>query len=210
MRTPALILLLAAAAAHGASAFVLHHPHRRLPRAPASALRAEQGGGGGGAVEEHDVVVIGSGIGGLTAAATAATYGLDVAVVESHVHAGGAAHAFERDGFHFDSGPSLFSGLSQETSPNPLKHVFDFIGEQVDWITYDTWGVILPDGSFDATIGPEPFNDILGTCGGGWGFDHLQCNWFWTQHRSIPSHTPSQNSQPSTAAPRPSRSGTGS
>jgi hypothetical protein len=46
----------------------------------------------------------------------------------------------------FDSGPSLFSGLSIERSPNPLKHVLDFIGERVDWLTYDTWGVVLPEG----------------------------------------------------------------
>jgi hypothetical protein len=127
-----------------------------------SVLAASTNAGQGEAEEEHDVVVIGSGIGGLCAAAVAATYGLDVAVVESHVHAGGAAHAFERDGFIFDSGPSLFSGLSQAVSPNPLKHVYDFIGEKVDWITYNTWGVMLPEGSFAATIGPEPFQEILG------------------------------------------------
>lgn len=91
--------------------------------------------------EEHDVVVIGSGIGGLCCASLcAATYGLDVAVVESHYHCGGAAHAFEIDGFNFDSGPSLFSGLSAEASPNPLLHIFQAIDEKVEWLTYNTWG----------------------------------------------------------------------
>lgn len=83
-------------------------------------------------------------------------------MVESHVHAGGAAHAFVRDGFTFDSGPSLFSGLSQDRSPNPLKHVLDFIGEEVEWLNYDTWGVVLPEGSFAAPIGPEPFKEVIG------------------------------------------------
>jgi len=118
-------------------------------------------------IEEHDVVVIGSGIGGLSCASLcSATYGLDVAVVESHYHCGGAAHAFEIDGFIFDSGPSLFSGLSQDASPNPLLHVFQAIDEKVDWLTYNTWGVCLPYGNFAATIGPEPFRDILKTYGG--------------------------------------------
>jgi phytoene dehydrogenase-like protein len=61
--------------------------------------------------EEADVVVIGSGIGGLSAAALCAYYGLDVRVYESHYHAGGCAHSFEVDGFHFDSGPSLWNGM---------------------------------------------------------------------------------------------------
>lgn len=174
MRTPAaLAAALLLATAGGASAFLLPPVPNHAGSISTATMAARRGRGAGrgalwasvtdnAAVEEHDVVVIGSGIGGLCAAAVAATYGLDVAVVESHVHAGGAAHAFERDGFTFDSGPSLFSGLSQEASPNPLKHVFDFIGEKVEWETYDTWGVILPEGKFDATIGPEPFNDILG------------------------------------------------
>jgi phytoene dehydrogenase-like protein len=59
-----------------------------------------------------DVVVIGSGIGGLCCASLLARYGFEVIVCESHSIPGGAAHAFERKGFHFDSGPSLFSGLS--------------------------------------------------------------------------------------------------
>lgn len=46
-----------------------------------------------------DVVVIGSGIGGLSCASLLATYGYQVVVVESHYHAGGAAHSFEIDGF---------------------------------------------------------------------------------------------------------------
>ena len=58
------------------------------------------------------MVVIGSGIGGLSCAAACAKYGLDVVVCESHAHPGGAAHAFERGGYTFDSGPSFFSGLA--------------------------------------------------------------------------------------------------
>lgn len=47
-----------------------------------------------GRVQAHeaDVVVIGSGIGGLSCAALLAKYGLDVTVLESHGAIGGAAH----------------------------------------------------------------------------------------------------------------------
>jgi hypothetical protein len=51
---------------------------------------------------------------GLCAAALLARYGFRVAVCESHYHAGGAAHGFEVQGYHFDAGPSFFAGLSGE------------------------------------------------------------------------------------------------
>lgn len=68
---------------------------------------------------ETDVIVIGSGIGGLSCAALLARYGFDVTVIESYSLPGGAAHSFERNGFKFDSGPSLYSGLSYRPSSNP-------------------------------------------------------------------------------------------
>jgi len=69
-------------------------------------------GAPGGFDEEHDVVVIGSGLGGLSAAALCARYGLSTLVCEAHYEAGGCAHSFERDGYTFDSGPSLWSGCA--------------------------------------------------------------------------------------------------
>ncbi|PLZ95503.1 hypothetical protein CEN50_22170 [Fischerella thermalis CCMEE 5268] len=108
-----------------------------------------------------DVVVIGSGIGGLSCAALLARYGFDVIVCESHSIAGGAAHAFERHGFKFDSGPSLYSGLSYKPSANPLRQVLDAIAEDLTWVTYDTWGCCLPEGDFDATVGADQFFEVL-------------------------------------------------
>jgi phytoene dehydrogenase-like protein len=70
------------------------------------------------------VVVIGAGIGGLSAAAILANnYGLEVTVLESHSVAGGAAQTFERNGYHFECGPSLYSGMdSTGKGANPLAH----------------------------------------------------------------------------------------
>jgi phytoene dehydrogenase-like protein len=102
-------------------------------------------------MQNPDVIVIGSGIGGLSCAAVLAKYGFDVLVCESHTLAGGAAHGFERDGFIFDSGPSLYSGLSQPSS-NPLRHVLDAIEEDLPCANYDTWGCCLPEGDFDTTV----------------------------------------------------------
>ena len=108
-----------------------------------------------------DVVVIGSGIGGLSCAALLAHYGLRVIVCESHSIPGGAAHSFERQGFRFDSGPSLYSGMSSSPSPNPLRQVLDLIGEDLPWLTYDTWGCWLPEGNFATAVGADQFSQVL-------------------------------------------------
>lgn len=110
---------------------------------------------------ETDIVVIGSGIGGLSCAALLARYGFNVIVCESHSIAGGAAHGFERNGFKFDSGPSLYSGLSYSPSANPLRQVLDAIGEKLPCLTYDTWGCCLPEGDFETSVGAEQFSEIL-------------------------------------------------
>jgi phytoene dehydrogenase-like protein len=111
--------------------------------------------------EQTDIVVIGSGLGGLSCGALLARYGFEVVVCESHSLAGGAAHAFEREGFYFDSGPSLYSGLSASPSTNPLRQVLDAIGEPLPCVTYDTWGCYLPEGEFAAPVGADAFTEIL-------------------------------------------------
>jgi phytoene dehydrogenase-like protein len=117
--------------------------------------------------DEVDVVVIGSGLAGLSCAALLSHCGKRTTVVESHDAPGGAAHSWERRGFHFESGPSLYSGFSMDESPNPLKNIFQIIGEDAEWITYDRWGTVMPDGrKFAAKIGPEEFGDILKEHGG--------------------------------------------
>ena len=96
-----------------------------------------------------DAIVIGSGIGGLTAAALLARYGKRVLVCESHAIAGGAAHSFSRQGFYFDSGPSFYCGLSQGSSLNPLRQVLDVLGESLAAVPYDPFGHYhFPEGTF--------------------------------------------------------------
>jgi phytoene dehydrogenase-like protein len=109
-----------------------------------------------------DVIVIGSGIGGLCCAALLAHYGFEVAVCESHSIPGGAAHGFERQGYVFDSGPSLYSGLSYTPSPNPLRQVLDAIDVDLEWANYNTWGCCLPEGNFNTSVGAEQFCEMLG------------------------------------------------
>ena len=95
---------------------------------------------------ESEVVVIGSGLAGLTCAGILAAAGKRVTVLESHYHPGGAAHTFRarakgiEGDFCFDSGPSLYGGLSGERTSSPLKHVYQILGEEPEWIQYDRPG----------------------------------------------------------------------
>ncbi|OVA03655.1 Carotene isomerase [Macleaya cordata] len=108
--------------------------------------------------QEADVVVIGSGIGGLSCAGLLARYKQDVLVLESHDLPGGAAHSFEIKGYKFDSGPSLFSGFqSRGPQANPLAQVLDALGESVPCAAYDSWMVYVPEGEFLSRIGPTEF-----------------------------------------------------
>ncbi|THF93848.1 hypothetical protein TEA_000031 [Camellia sinensis var. sinensis] len=107
---------------------------------------------------EADVVVIGSGIAGLCCAGLLSRYQQDVLVLESHSLPGGATHSFEKKGYKFDSGPSLFSGLqSRGPQANPLAQVLDALGESIPCANYDSWMVYLPEGDFLSRIGPTEF-----------------------------------------------------
>lgn len=81
--------------------------------AHASAVGSDEGANGSDASHETDVVVIGSGVGGLSCAALLARYGFKVTVCESHDRPGGCAHSWiHPKGYHFESGPSLYSGMA--------------------------------------------------------------------------------------------------
>ena len=97
---------------------------------------------------EWDIIVIGSGLGGLTAAALLAKHGKRVLVCESHSIPGGAAHGFQRQGFTFDSGPSFYCGLGDPQGRNPLRAVLRLLGESVPAVPYDPLGYYhLPEGT---------------------------------------------------------------
>ncbi|CAK9079577.1 Prolycopene isomerase [Durusdinium trenchii] len=121
---------------------------------------------------ETDVVLVGSGLGSLSCAAVLAAAGRHVTVCESHYRLGGACHTFTAKvagagEFHFESGPSLYSGLSLEESPSQLKHVFQIVGKEPQWIQYDRWNAFLPEGEVNVAVGyQEVVQKLLPAYGG--------------------------------------------
>jgi C-3',4' desaturase CrtD len=68
------------------------------------------------------VIVIGAGVGGLTAAASLARAGLDVTVLEAHIYPGGCAGTFYHQGYRFDAGATLAGGFSPGGLMDQVAH----------------------------------------------------------------------------------------
>jgi len=73
-----------------------------------------------------DAIVIGSGIGGLTAAALLSKHGgKRVLVLERHYTAGGYTHGFHRPGYEWDVGVHYIGDVQDESSP--VRVAFDHL-----------------------------------------------------------------------------------
>ncbi len=94
-------------------------------------------------------VVIGSGFGGLAAAARLRALGFDVTVLEARDQPGGRAGVFEREGYTFDAGPTVI------TAPYLLEELFEILGRDmsnyIELMPVDPfYRVTFPEGeSFD-------------------------------------------------------------
>jgi len=113
--------------------------------------------------ERWDAIVIGSGIGGLTAAVLLGAHGgKRVLVVERHYEAGGFTHTFRRPGFDWDVGLHYIGQVQDER--HSVRRAFDHVtGGQVKWQSmpevYDR--AIIAGRRFDFTAGPNRFRASL-------------------------------------------------
>ena len=91
------------------------------------------------------VIVIGGGLGGLSAAVTLQQNGFDVTLYEKNDHLGGKLNRREQDGFGFDLGPSLL------TMPYIFERLFERSGRKMsDYVEIEElehqWKSFFPDG----------------------------------------------------------------
>ena len=93
---------------------------------------------------ELDVIVIGSGIAGLTCAGYLARAGQRVLVLEQHYIAGGCTHTFEEGGVEFDTGVHYVGNIAKRR-----KYLNLITDTPVEW-------------------------DQLGTAENGWVYDEVR------------------------------------
>ncbi len=110
----------------------------------------------------YDAIVIGSGIGGLTAAACLSKMGKKVVVLEQHYTAGGFTHSYDRNGYEWDVGVHYIGDVG--ANHTLTKRLFDHITDgQLKWApmnpNYDR--IFLGDRHFDLVAGPEAFKAEL-------------------------------------------------
>jgi phytoene desaturase len=99
-------------------------------------------------------IVIGTGFGGLAAAARLRAMGHDVLVLEARNQPGGRAGVFKRDGFTFDAGPTVI------TAPYLIEELFQVLGrdrkDYVDLLPVDPfYRIDFHDGSSFDYVGEE-------------------------------------------------------
>ena len=111
--------------------------------------------------EQWDAIIIGSGIGGLTAAVLLGQHaGKRVLVLERHYELGGFTHTFHRPGFEWDVGLHYIGKMQDHRSR--LRRAFDHVtGSQVRWEpmpeVYERF--VIAGRSFDLTAGVENFRE---------------------------------------------------
>ena len=108
--------------------------------------------------EKFDVIVIGSGMGGLTAASILTRLkGKRVLVLEKHYVAGGQTHEFHRNQYSWDVGIHYVGAMAPGEQ---ARLMFDLVtGKQVDWNpmpdVFDRF--VLPDMTVEVHKDPQKF-----------------------------------------------------
>ena len=110
---------------------------------------------------DYDVIVIGAGLGGLSAGTISASRGRKVLVLEQSDLIGGCCSTFEKDGYHFDVGASVVEVIQS------IRDVFSISGtdiyKQVDLIPCDPiYDYILKDGTrFQFPVSSETTAEVI-------------------------------------------------
>ena len=105
--------------------------------------------------DNWDVIVIGSGMGGLSAAALLAKHGgKRVLVLERHFEAGGYTHSFHRPGYEWDVGVHYIGEVHDPSSP--VRAAYDHLtGGRLRWSP-------MPEIYERIVLGPKTYEFVRG------------------------------------------------
>lgn len=112
--------------------------------------------------DHYHTILIGSGMGSLSAAAILAKEGHRVLVLERHYTAGGFTHVFKRKGYEWDVGIHYIGDMQRPKSA--MKLLFDYVTDhKLQWAdmgaVYDR--ILIGDRSYDFVKGLENFKQQL-------------------------------------------------
>ena len=110
------------------------------------------------AKEKYDVIIIGSGMSGLTAGVLLARHGKKVLIIEKHFKAGGWTHTFKRNNYEWDVGIHYIGEVHSKRSP--VRKLFDLVSNgELEWNkmddNYDR--IIFPDNQYNLNAPRERF-----------------------------------------------------
>lgn len=81
-------------------------------------------------MSQKKIIIIGGGLGGISAAIRLAQSGFDVSLYDKNNHIGGKVNRLETEGFGFDLGPSIL------TMPYIFENLFNYSDKQMkDYVT---------------------------------------------------------------------------
>jgi phytoene dehydrogenase-like protein/ferredoxin-NADP reductase len=113
---------------------------------------------------DFDAVVVGAGLGGLSAAAFLSRAGKKVLLLERHRVPGGYASSFKRGRFEFEISLHELSGLGSSENRGPLWKLFEEIGvlDKVEFIRIpEFYRSVYPDVDVTIPLGRENFEDEM-------------------------------------------------
>jgi all-trans-retinol 13,14-reductase len=112
---------------------------------------------------DFDSIVVGSGVGGLTAGLRMAQQKLSVLVLEAMPAFGGFINPFRRSGYQFDTGVHYLGKLGENGSMRLLLELLE-IDDAIDFIELDPRGFdryVFPDFELRVCKGKEQYHDRL-------------------------------------------------
>lgn len=95
--------------------------------------------------DHYDVIVVGAGLGGMTAGALLAKQGLSVLMIDQQDRPGGSCTSFRRDDITYDVGTAMIYGFG-ETGFKPFRFIMNQLEEPIDIVAQPTLARMTIEG----------------------------------------------------------------
>ena len=111
---------------------------------------------------DYDAIVVGSGMGGMTAASVLARYGQRVLLLEQNNIVGGLTQSYSRNGYTWNTGLHYIGDVDSPTKFT--RRLFDYLTDgEVEWAPLPSVynRMVIADRAYDIPAGREAYRDAL-------------------------------------------------